>query len=145
MNPLNPDNNICRCDLREGFKRSKDGTRCIGEWLLPKRVFFNNKTVFIFSLSQRFLSYENMSISLAVYELGTLNLNVRFYNQILRSLCISRIIKTITFIWKICWDNDSSANIVFCEKRTVFQEHSLRKTARNRCHKTSIQVCFLTK
>ncbi|XP_078372573.1 uncharacterized protein LOC144656204 isoform X2 [Oculina patagonica] len=29
MDPVSPFNAICRCDIREGFKRSKDGTRCI--------------------------------------------------------------------------------------------------------------------
>lgn len=31
IDPLFPVKAICRCDIREGFKRSKDGTRCIGE------------------------------------------------------------------------------------------------------------------
>lgn len=31
IDPLFPVNAICRCDIRDGFKRSKDGTRCVGE------------------------------------------------------------------------------------------------------------------
>lgn len=52
MNPVLPDKAICRCDIREGFKRSNDGTRCIGERSLTKSVLFSTARQQCFSWSQ---------------------------------------------------------------------------------------------